>query len=135
VLGHIALTTPYVVRTVMASMIGLDSLIGLDLALEEAAVGLGAGPIRTFFSITLPLMRAGVLAGAIFVFILSFGELNATVFLTSPAATTLPVQIFSELAWTTNPVVASASVFQILIIAVGVLVIERTIGISNVARF
>lgn len=129
ILGHIAVTSPYVIRTVTAS------LVGLDPALEEAAVGLGASPLRTFFAITLPLMRSGVIAGAIFVFILSFGELNATVFLTSPAATTLPVQIFSELVWTTNPVVAAASVFQILVIVLGVLVIERTVGMTRVVRF
>jgi putative spermidine/putrescine transport system permease protein len=80
-------------------------------------------------------MRSGVIGGAIFVFIVSFGELNATIFLTSPGSTTLPVQVFSELVWTTNPAVAAASVFQILVIAIGVLVIERTIGIASVARF
>ena len=129
VLGHVAVTSPYVIRTVTAS------LVGLDATLEEAAVGLGASALRTFFVITLPLMRSGVIAGGLFVFILSFGELNATLFLTSPNATTLPVQIFSELVWTTNPVVAAASVFQILVIVVAVLVIERTVGITRVARF
>ncbi len=128
-LGHVAVTSPYVIRTVTAS------LVGLDTSLEEAAIGLGAGPLRTFLAITLPLMRSGVIAGGLFVFILSFGELNATVFLTSPNATTLPVQIFSELVWTTNPVVAAASVFQILVIVVAVLLIERTVGITRVARF
>jgi putative spermidine/putrescine transport system permease protein len=129
IVAHIVLTCPYVVRTVSAS------LAGLDRTLDEAATGLGAGRLRIFFSITLPLMRSGVVAGAVFVFIVSFGELNATVFLTSPQVSTLPVQIFSELVWTTNPVVAAASVFQILVIMVGVLVIEYTIGITKAARF
>jgi putative spermidine/putrescine transport system permease protein len=129
VLAHIAITAPYIVRTATAS------LAGLDLGLEEAATGLGASELRTFFTITLPLMRSGVIAGAILVFILSFGELNATVFLTAPGATTLPVQIFSELIYTTNPMVAAASVTQILIITAGVLAIEKTVGISRVARF
>lgn len=129
VIAHVLLTTPYIIRTVVAS------LTGLDMAIEEAATGLGAGRLRVFFSITLPLMRSGVIAGAVFVFVISFGELNATIFLTSPQASTLPIQIFSELVWTSNPVVAAASVFQILVITVGVLIMEYTVGITKAARF
>lgn len=129
VLAHVVITSPYVVRTVSSA------LIGLDPAIEEAAVGLGASGLRTFFAITLPLIRSGVIAGAVFVFIISFSELNATVFLTAPQVSTLPVQIFAELFWMTNPVVASASVFQILIITAGVLIIEYAVGITEAARF
>ncbi len=129
VLAHVVITTPYVIRTVSAA------LAGSDLSIEEAAIGLGASRLRTFFLITLPLMRSGVIAGAVFVFVLSFGELNATIFLTSPQMSTLPVQIFSELFWMTNPVVASASVFQILVITAGVLIIEYTMGITKAVRF
>jgi len=128
-IAHIVITTPYVIRTVSAS------LTGTDPQMEEAAMGLGAGRLRTFWSITLPLMRSGVIAGALFSFVLSFGELNATIFLTSPQVTTLPVQIFAELAFTTNPVVAAASVLQVLVIVVAVLLMEYTIGITRAARF
>ena len=129
IVAHVIITSPYVVRTVSAS------LTGLELDIEEAAIGLGASALRTFFSITLPLMRSGVLAGAVFVFVISFGELNATLFLTSPQYSTLPVQIFSELAWMSNPVVAAASVFQILVITAGVLIMEYTVGMTKAARF
>jgi len=129
VVGHAVITTPFVIRTASAS------LAGIDLATEEAAIGLGAGRLRIFFQITLPLMKSGVIAGIVFVFVLSFGELNATIFLTSPGTTTLPIQIFSELVWNTNPLVAAASVFQILVITVGVLIIEYTVGITKAAQF
>ena len=72
------LTTPFVMRLVMAS------LAEFDPAVEEAARNLGAGRWRTFFQITLPLIRPGVLAGAVFAFIISFDELVVTLFLAGP---------------------------------------------------
>src|SRR3954469_9957119 len=68
VAGHTLVTIPYVVRTTLAV------LHNFDVRLEEAAQNLGASPGRTFFEVTLPLVKPGVLAGAIFAFIVSFDQ-------------------------------------------------------------
>jgi hypothetical protein len=65
---------PYVIRTVGAS------LVGLDRTLEEAASSLGASPLVAFRTVTLPLLKPGILAGAIFVFVTSLDELVASLF-------------------------------------------------------
>ena len=70
------------------------SLAQFDPAVEEAARNLGAGRWRTFFRITLPLIRPGVLAGSVFAFIISFDELVVTLFLTAPGLQTLPIRIY-----------------------------------------
>ena len=74
-LAHIVVAFPYVVRTVSAS------LFGLDRTLEEAGASLGAAPMMVFRTITLPLLKPGIVAGAIFAFVTSFDELVMTLFL------------------------------------------------------
>ncbi len=69
VLAHTCLAVPFVVTSVSAS------LAGIDPRLEQAALSLGATPGGTFFQVTLPLIRPGVLVGALFAFITSFDEL------------------------------------------------------------
>src|SRR5215472_12970985 len=72
---HVLLACPFVVAVVTAS------LQGLDPRLEEAAMSLGASPWETFRRVTLPLIRPGIVTGAIFAFITSFDEVTASVFL------------------------------------------------------
>jgi len=91
VAGHTLLTIPYVVRTTLAV------LHNFDLRLEEAARNLGASPARTFFEVTLPLIKPGVLAGAIFAFIVSFDQFPVSLFLVSPGSETLPIVLFNYL--------------------------------------
>jgi molybdate transport system permease protein len=75
----------------------------VDVRLEEAARTLGAGPLRTFFSVTLPLSRPGVITGLILVFVRSLGEFGATIMFVGNIAgktTTLPLAMFT---WTHIP--------------------------------
>ena len=97
VIAHSLVTTPFVIRLVMAS------LGEFDPAVEEAARNLGAGWWRTFFQVTLPLIRPGVLAGAVFAFILSFDELVITLFLAGPGMATLPIRIFTFVEYSSAP--------------------------------
>jgi putative spermidine/putrescine transport system permease protein len=124
-LAHVVVALPYVVRTVGAS------LAGLDRALEEAAMSLGAPPLTTFRTVTLPLLRPGILAGAIFAFVTSFDELVASLFLTGPRLTTLPVQIYTYLEYTSDPTIAAISVILVVFTAAVVLVTERIVGFSR----
>lgn len=119
VLGHVILTIPYVVRTVSAS------LQGLNLMLEEAAMMLGATKVQTFFKVTLPLIRSGIISGALFCFIISFGNINFTLFLIGPQTATIPIHIFSEIQWQGDPTIAAISTVQILLIGLILLLVNK----------
>ena len=112
VIAHIIICVPYVILVVTAN------LYRFDLSLERAARNLGAGPIRTFFYVTLPIILPGVLAGAIFSFIESLDELVLVLFLIGTKKMTLPLRMFSEIQFRINPTVAAASTVFI-VVAVG----------------
>ncbi|WP_216856553.1 ABC transporter permease [Acidisphaera sp. S103] len=103
VAAHTVLITPFVIRLVMASLADLDGSI------EEAARNLGSGRLRTFFLITLPIIRPGLLAGALFGFIISFDELVVTLFLAGPGLQTLPIRIFSSIEYSSDPTISAIS--------------------------
>jgi putative spermidine/putrescine transport system permease protein len=103
VIAHTIVATPFVIRMVMAS------LGEFDPAIEEAARNLGAGWWRTFFLITLPLIRPGLLAGALISFIISFDELVVTLFLAGPRLETVPVRIYTYIEFNTDPTVSAIS--------------------------
>jgi putative spermidine/putrescine transport system permease protein len=129
VLAHVLVGSPYCFRAV------LTSLQAFDFTLEEAAQSLGAGPFRTFFRVTLPVIWPGLVSGWFFAFIVSFGELNTALFLTGPGRTTLPIEIFSYLQFQGSQlVIAAASTLQIALILLLVLAIERIVGLARLAR-
>jgi putative spermidine/putrescine transport system permease protein len=103
VLAHVAICTPYAIRSVGAS------LYGLDPALEEASHVLGAGPWRTFRRILLPLMRPGITAAFIFAFITSFDNVVVSLFLISGETVTLPIRILTYVEWQFDPSIAAIS--------------------------
>ena len=96
VLAHVMITTPWVVRLCLAS------LANHDRAAEEAAASLGAGPLTVIWRVTLPAMRAGIVASALFAFVISFENLELALFLTSPGVTTLPVAVLQYLDTTST---------------------------------
>ncbi len=100
---HTALGMPFVVINVAAS------LRTVDRNLELAARNLGAGSLRTFFRITLPLIMPGVLAGALFSFITSWDEVVIALFLSTPLLQTLPVVMWTGVQNGVDPTVAAAS--------------------------
>lgn len=88
ILAHASFTTAFVIRSTIAAQANFDASI------EEASISLGAGPVETFFRITLPLIAPGVASGAIFAFLTSFDELPIALFMGGPNTTTLPVRMF-----------------------------------------
>ena len=125
VLAHTLLGVPFVMRSVIA---GLEMF---DIAIEEAAQIHGATPWQAFRRATLPSIQGSVVAGAVFAFVVSFGEVNATLFLIGPGVSTLPVEIFSQIQFGAEQViVASASTLQMVLVVVLVLVLERVFGLS-----
>lgn len=126
VLAHVALTIPWTVRLVSAS------LVGVDRSIEEAASNLGARPFTTFRRITLPMIRPGVVAAAIFSFIVSFTDLEMSLFLIGPGRSTLQIAMLQYLEWKFDPTVAAVSVVQIAIIGIGLVVTDRFVKLSKV---
>ncbi|MFQ5791697.1 MAG: ABC transporter permease [Acidobacteriota bacterium] len=118
-IAHLLITVPWVIRTVAAS------LEASDPSMEDAARGLGATPVQTFFLVTLFSIRPGVIAGAIFAFIVSFGNFSLSLFFTSGEVTTLPVAIFEYIDRFQDPTVAAVSSVVILATTAMVLVAER----------
>lgn len=109
VLAHTILAIPVVFVTVTAS------LKGMDRNLELAAMGLGSTPFGAFFKITLPLIRPGVLSGALFAFIISFDEVVVTIFLGGPNTKTLPIAMWENLRIQVDPTMAAVSTILIVI--------------------
>jgi putative spermidine/putrescine transport system permease protein len=87
---HVVIVLPFVIALLTTSVQALDR------AQEEAADSLGAGPVRRFLLVTLPALAPGLFAAGIIGFLMSFGEVTVTSFLTTARMTTLPVRIYSE---------------------------------------
>jgi putative spermidine/putrescine transport system permease protein len=124
--AHVLIVIPWVARLVTAS------LAGFDPAIEEAAKNLGAGPWTTFWRVTLPSIRPGIVAGALFGFVISFGNLELSLFLVGAGRTTLPIAILQYLEWKIDPTVAAVSVMQIVLIGIAMMLTDRYVKISRV---
>jgi putative spermidine/putrescine transport system permease protein len=121
-LAHMVITVPYVVRAVMAS------LQGIDPELESAARVLGASGPVAFSTVTLPLIRPGVAAGALFSFIVSFDNVPVSIFLLGAGQMTLPVKIFTAIEYGVDPSIAAISTLLIVLTGLGLAAAERWIG-------
>jgi putative spermidine/putrescine transport system permease protein len=128
VLAHVMITTPWVVRLCLAS------LANHDRAAEEAAASLGAGPLRVIWRVTLPAMRAGIIAAALFAFVISFENLELALFLTSPGVTTLPVAVLQYLEYHIDPLVSAVAVAQIVVVAALLLLLDRFVRLGRAVR-
>jgi len=118
-LAHSLIALPWTVRLVTAS------LIGADRQLEEAALVMGARPLTAFWRVTWPVIRPGVVAGGLFSFIISFVDLEKSLFLVGPGSTTLPIAIVNYLEWSIDPTIAAVATVQIVVIAAGLIVGDR----------
>lgn len=112
VLVHTAMAVPVMLTTVVAS------LSTFDRTLVRAAASLGAGTMRTFFKVVLPLISPGVITGAIIAFIISFDEVVVASFLSTGAERTLPRMIFSGVRESISPAIAAVAVLLIVFSAI-----------------
>ena len=109
VIAHTALAVPFVVINVSATLQGFDE------RLEQAAMNLGATPWRTFWQVTFPIIRPGVLAGALFAFISSFDELVVALFVSGTSAVTLPRKMWESIRFEIDPTIAAVSTMLIVL--------------------
>jgi putative spermidine/putrescine transport system permease protein len=121
-LAHMVITVPYVVRAVVASLEGIDPEI------ENAARVLGASGPVAFLTVTLPLIRPGIAAGALFSFIVSFDNVPVSIFLLGAGQMTLPVKIFTAIEYGVDPSIAAVSTMLIALTGLGLAAAERWIG-------
>lgn len=125
---HAMLSLPFTIVLLTAS------LVNVNRSLEEAAMDLGAGPLRTLWKVTLPQIRAGLVVAVVFAFITSFDETEASVFLVRPANMTLPIQMFLYMEQYQNPTLAALSTVLIALTAVIVVVGMRLVRGAELAR-
>lgn len=113
--GHVTLCMAYV------AVIIQSRIRDLDRSLEEAALDLGAPPLKVFFVITLPLIFPALMAAWLLAFTLSLDDVVIASFLSGPGYTTLPLEVFSRVRLGLKPEInALATIF---IVAVGLVVI------------
>lgn len=124
--AHVLITLPWVVRLCLAA------LANHDRAAEEAAASLGARPLTVIWRVTLPAMRGGIVAGALFAFIVSFENLEMTLFLTAPGVTTLPIAVLSYLQYHIDPLIAAIAVAQMVLVGGALILLDRQVRISRV---
>jgi putrescine transport system permease protein len=115
-IGHVMLCISYVAIIVQSRVRDLHP------SLEEAALDLGATPLRVFFFITLPLISQALVAGWLLSFTLSIDDLVLSAFLSGPGSTTLPLVVFSRVRLGLNPEMNALATLFIAVVTVGVVV-------------
>jgi putative spermidine/putrescine transport system permease protein len=109
VLAHATLGIPFVIITVTAT------LMGFDRSLLRASASLGAGPVRTFFRVQLPLITPGVVSGALFAFVTSFDEVVVVLFIGSHDQQTIPRQMWNGIREQISPAILAVATILVII--------------------
>lgn len=119
VIAHSVLALPFVVVTVTATLTQLDPVF------DRAASSLGAGPWTRFRRITLPLISPGVIAGALFAFVMSWDEVVVSIFLTDSQTRTLPVFMWTQVRTQLTPTLAAVGVFLTILSIIALVSMRR----------
>lgn len=124
-LAHTVETIPFIVRTVSIS------LQGVDRNLELAAMNLGARRWQTLRHVTFPLIKPGIFAGAAFAFIISFNNVNISLFLVRPGEITLPIRIMNFMEYGVEPILAAVNILSLVAVLLVVVIAERLGGFTR----
>jgi putative spermidine/putrescine transport system permease protein len=123
--AHTVIAIPWTLRLVLAS------LLGADRSIEEAALNLGATPAIAFATVVLPVIKPGIVAGGLFAFVISFIDLEKSIFLVGPGRTTLPIAIVQYLEWNLDPTICAVATIQIGLIGALLLISDRFVKLSK----
>ena len=126
--GHLFVATPYVIGSVGSV------LLRFNPNLEEAALSLGASRWRTFRRVTLPIIMPGIYAGALFAFMVSFGDVPISLFLASPRYATLPLEIFHSMEFDFDAAVLAISTLIVFASLVILWLIQKSVGLDVMLR-
>ena len=117
--------TVAIAHTTMAmcfvTVIVQSRLVDFDMNLEEAAMDLGAPPLRTFLTVTLPLILPAIAAAWMLAFALSLDDLVIASFTTGPGAVTLPIRIYSQVRLGVKPEINAVCTIFVAVVGVAVL--------------
>jgi putrescine transport system permease protein len=117
-----------------AAVVVQSRLLDFDKSVEEAAMDLGAPPVRTFFEVTLPIIAPAVISAWLLAFTLSLDDLVIASFTTGPGATTLPIKIYSQVRLGVTPEINAISTVMIAFVTVGVLIASYITKRSTMMR-
>jgi putative spermidine/putrescine transport system permease protein len=123
--GHVLIVIPYIVRTTLAA------LAGFDHSLEEAARDLGDSGLGAFFHVTLPTIKPGIIAGTLFAVIISWINVELSIFNTTAELMTIPVKLFNYIQYSVDPMIAAVSAATIYVAVIVVAVLDATVGIDK----
>ena len=127
-LGMTLLCLPFAVRALTANFHGLDP------SSEDAARNLGAGPFLTFWRVTLPQLKPGLIAGGVFVFVETMDNFSINVFLADTRSKTLPVAAFEHIRDFDDPTVAAMATLLSVMSVLIVLAVDRLVGLDRFLR-
>ena len=116
IIAHTTLTVPICFLCICAA------LKSFDISLERAAMGLGAGPFTAFRLVTFPILRTGILVGALFTFLYSFDEPVVALFISGREASTLPKKMFESVRLEADPIIAVVSTLLFVFAALAILI-------------
>ncbi len=112
VIAYTPLTLPFAVLPISAT------LRGFDRSLEHAALNLGANRFQTFMKITIPIIRPGVITGALFAFMIAFDEVVIALFICGSTAVTLPKKMWDVIRYEVEPMLPAISTLLLLLAVV-----------------
>ncbi|HDR8859636.1 TPA: ABC transporter permease subunit [Burkholderia territorii] len=119
-IGHVMLCLSFV------AVIVQSRVKELDRSIEEAALDLGARPLKVFFVITLPLIAQALVSGWLLAFTVSIDDVILSTFLSGPGSTTLPLVVFSRVRLGLNPEMNALATVFITVVTIGVVVVNRS---------
>jgi putative spermidine/putrescine transport system permease protein len=127
-IAHVVSVVPYVVRTVGASL----QLV--NPSVEEAAADLGASRLEVMTLVVAPMIKGGLVAGAVFAFIMSWVNVEISIFLGVTGSYTLPVVLFNYIEYSVTTVVVVAASVAIYVAFALVLLVDRIVGIDSASK-
>ena len=125
-LVHVVLVSPFMLSMLRASMMQIDP------SLEQAGLSLGARRFASFWRVTLPLLRPSILVAGVIAFLVSFGEVTVTAFLTTARMQTLPVRMFADMGMVAEPTINAISALVILGTMALLVLVNRFVRLDNV---
>ncbi len=125
-IGHTIIILPFAIRMIHSSIVNLPSSI------EEAAISLGASPLRAFIRVVLPNITTGLMSAFILTFITSFNNVPISLFLTGPGVSTLPIVMLTYMEYYFDPSIAALATILIVITLFVVFVMQKLLGVSKI---
>lgn len=127
-LGHIVITLPFVMRTLLASM------SAFDFSMVDAARTLGLSYPRAIIQVLIPNLAPAYLTGGLFAFLASMDNYPISIFLTDARNKTLPIKMLQYLEEQPDPSLAAISSGLILLAVIVLVIASRTVGLNRMIQ-